>query len=866
MFPMRFRAIPLVAVLLAASLFSAPEFSLLGTAAADDWTYWRGPSMNGTSTATGLPDSWDPKGGEGSNVLWKRDDLGTRSSPVVMNGRVYFLARHNAETPKEQEKVVCLDAETGETLWENTFNIFLSDVPDTRVAWSNVVADPESGNVYALGVCGLFQCLDAATGETLWKHSMSEEYGLLSTYGGRTNMPIVVGDTVIISAVIIGWGEMAKPAHRFLGFDKLDGTLRWFNGTRLLPDDTTYSAPVLTAFEGKPAIVFGSGDGAIHAFEPQTGRSIWTYDISTRGINTTPLVDHSTGLVYSGHSEENIGSTEMGALFAVNGQSEGAISQTVWTNEGMTVGRAAPLMIGDYLYAADDKAKMRVIDPKTGEELDVVRMGTMQRMSPVYADGKIYTGEANGRIYILKPDGDKLETIFRGRLPRGEEVNGSPAIAMGRIFWPTSGGMYCLGTGEGQAALGETDLPEITLSAPDSAPAQVQVVPAETLVEPGTEVDYTVRLFNDKGQFIREAGLEEVTFDVQSTYQSSVTGGDVRAPTFDGSTLKTANGGFSTADVTVTLKEGDLKGYARVRMEPPLDWTFGFDDQLVPNPWVGAAYRTVSLEGDLLDTLQKDDPTGADLYIYLASSLINSGAPALTYDDSTPAQKWTDLLRFFGLSFGADRPQTVDAAKTVFESSLQRLVKEGVLGGYEWSTWKRSDSSPEQPRLKIMKGSRRASGNGVLMKIRTIPKGTRSQSWMGSPDLSDYTIQADVKAFARDGKLPDMGLIAQRYTLDLMGAKQQLQIRTWTPQEYLQANVSVDWQPDTWYTMKFKAANEGDVAVLRGKVWKRDEEEPSDWTVTIEDPLPNRNGSPGFFGNAKDSEILYDNIRVTANK
>ena len=33
-----------------------------------DWTYWRGPQMNGVSTAKNLPDDWDPAGGDGSNV------------------------------------------------------------------------------------------------------------------------------------------------------------------------------------------------------------------------------------------------------------------------------------------------------------------------------------------------------------------------------------------------------------------------------------------------------------------------------------------------------------------------------------------------------------------------------------------------------------------------------------------------------------------------------------------------------------------------------------------------------------------------------------------------------------------------------
>jgi hypothetical protein len=53
--------------------------------------------------------------------------------------------------------------------------------------------------------------------------------------------------------------------------------------------------------------------------------------------------------------------------------------------------------------------------------------------------------------------------------------------------------------------------------------------------------------------------------------------------------------------------------------------------------------------------------------------------------------------------------------------------------------------------------------------------------------------------------------------------------------------------------------------VLRGKVWKRGGEEPKQWLVEAVDESPNLIGSPGLFGNAKDAEVFYDNIRVNAN-
>ena len=479
----------------------------------EDWPYWRGPRMNGQSAETGLVSDWDPKGGPDSNVLWKRDDLGTRSSPVVFQDRVYMQCRHNPESDREQEKIVCVDAKTGDTIWEKAFSIYLTDVPDTRVAWSAPVVDTETGNVYALCVCGLFVCLDGKTGEVIWDHSMSEEFGLLTTYGGRTNFPIVFEDLVIISGVIIGWGEQAKPSHRFFALDKRNGQIVWNQGTRPLPHDTTYSAPILTAFNGQAALVFASGDGGVHAFQPRTGKPIWKYDVSGRGINTTPLVVGDK--VFCGHPEENLDSTAMGAIFALNGAATGDLTGTpneLWRIKEMFVGRAAPLQIGDYLYVIDDRAKLHVLDPETGEESDTERMGTMQRSSPVYIDGYIWNIENNGRWFILKPRNDQITAAKKGRLPSGENSDGSIAVSNGRIFIPTSGALYCVGSGE-PSEMGEIDDPrgkEAELS--DQAPAQVQVVPAESLFYPGVKQEYHVRLYNEAGQFLRLAKADEVTF------------------------------------------------------------------------------------------------------------------------------------------------------------------------------------------------------------------------------------------------------------------------------------------------------------------------------------------------------------------
>ncbi len=708
-----------------------------------DWTFWRGPGSNGISPETGLVDNWDPNGGPGSNVSWKRSDLGGRSTPVVMNGRLYMLCRSERESSREREQVVCLDAATGETIWTNVFNVWLSDVPDTRVGWSNVTADPETGNVYALGVCGFFQCINGETGETIWSVPLHERFGLLSTYGGRTNTPVIVDNQVIISSIVIGWGEMAKPAHRFISFDKGTGEVIWFNGTRPLPYDTTYSTPTVTALAGQKSIVFGSGDGAVWAIQPRTGSHIWQYKFSRRGLNVSPLVIGDK--VLSGHSEENVVGTSMGAVALIDGSGAGDVTQSheLWKYEEVMMGKSSPIAVGNRVYCFDDRAKVYVYDLESGEQIGrKLALGRVMRGSPLYADGKIYAVGNSGNWAIFQPDEEQgLIKLSSGRLPNSETMDASPIVSHGRLYLETSGGLYCVEDNEKTSAVAEGVIQPEEAAAEDKVATQLQVVPADALIRPGQSQQYKVLLYNAAGQLIGPAEDAELTVDAYGT---------VEGDTFNSS----ADAAHVAAYVTAT--SGELSGRARVRIVPDLPWSFDFDDLTAPPiTWVGARYRHVIREVD---------------------------------------------------------------------------------------------------------------GSNAMVKITTIPKGTRSRSWMGHSDLSNYTIQADVKGARSNDKMPDIGLTGQGYCLDMQGESQRLQIRTWVPQERMAKTLDFAWKEDQWYTMKFRVAVEDGKAVLRAKVWEKGTEEPADWLLEATDDVPVTSGSPGLYGNAKDAEIYLDNITVSANQ
>lgn len=705
---------------------------------AGDWPNWRGPEYNGVSREKGLPDKWTA---DGENLLWRNEALATRSTPIVMNGKVYVVCRAFPETTQEGEKVVCADLETGKVLWESIHNVFLSDAPAERVGWSSVAADAQTGNVYLLGLGSHFQCLDGQTGKVVWEHSMSEEYGMLSTYGGRTNFPMIFEDLVVVSGVTTGWGEYSVPAHRFIAFDKRNGAAIWVASTRPRPEDTTYSTPVFSVIRGQAQMIFGAGDGSVYGIQPRTGKTIWSYDASTRGINTTPLVVGNR--VYSSHAERNVSDTNiLGSLFSFDIEENPKIPENklLWKRPAVAVGRSSPILVDDRLYYVEDGGALIVIDAKNGKSVASKKLGRIMFGSPVYADGKIFVAENTGKIYTFKPTPNGIEQINRVSVP--EEIFGSPAVSNGRVLFPTTTALYCVGVKDAKV---ESDpIPPLPAESPvfeDQAIAHLQVAPVEMLLAPGQKSKLQVRGFNRKGQFVKLVDDAAVTVEGAGEFKN-------------GEFI--AKGNASGQIAIITAKLGEISGAARARVEPELPWSFDFNDKKIPPTWIGANVRF-------------------------------------------------------------------------------------------------------QPK--------EFNGESVLVKVTTVPKGTRSQSWMGWTTLHDYTVQADFFGTEANGKMPSMGLIAQRYTLDLMPS-QELQIRSWTSRVELRfaKTIPFEWSPNQWYTMKFQAANENGAAVLRGKVWKRGEAEPDAWTIEASDATPNTIGSPGVFGNATDAEFYIDNVKVTANK
>ena len=185
---------------------------------------------------------------------------------------------------------MALDADTGKVVWEYKFNIFQSDVPPHRVGWASPAADPETGNIYALGVGA---------------HGRRAEQGRQAALGAL--------DRRGVRRVHHARRPHDVAAHRRRSGDRQrrDLELGHAGQPRRTASSRSTSAPATSSGSRRPAavrttprtrrrssrrstalrlLICGTGDGAIHAMKPQTGEKVWSFVAAKRAINTGVVV------------------------------------------------------------------------------------------------------------------------------------------------------------------------------------------------------------------------------------------------------------------------------------------------------------------------------------------------------------------------------------------------------------------------------------------------------------------------------------------------------------------------------------------------------------------------------------------------
>lgn len=326
-------------------LFGFIFISLTATVTtAQEWTQWRGPARDGSVSTKNAPATWP----EALQQKWRVEIGEGYSSPVVSGGRVFVHGRRDPE-----EIVASINLADGKVLWENKYQ---ADFKKNQYAVSmakgpNATPLVAGNRLFTLGVTGILNAWDTATGKLLWTKDFSRSIDTSQLFCGTAASPLTVNGRLVV--------QVGSDIHggQILALDPATGKTEW-EWKGLGPG---YASPVAIEVGGSQQIVTMT-EGSIVALDGKSGKELWSSPFPDEWHENiaTPLWT-GTNLIVSGPRQ--------GTHAYTLAQSGGKWQATeIWKNPDIAMYMSSPVFGDGLIYGISSKKKGQffAMDVKTG--------------------------------------------------------------------------------------------------------------------------------------------------------------------------------------------------------------------------------------------------------------------------------------------------------------------------------------------------------------------------------------------------------------------------------------------------------------------------------------------------------------------
>lgn len=452
-----------IAFLLTAALLRA------GEPGSGDWPMWGGtPDRNMTRNMTGLPKSWDMT--KGTNVAWVAA-LGSQTygNPTVAGGKIFVGTNNEGMRDKtlggDRGVLMAFDEKTGEFLWQHATEKLaagrVNDWPFQGVASSPLI---EGDRLYYVNNRAELLCLDVNgfhdgenngpykdekvthkhAADIIWKLDMMDELAVFP-HNLANSSPVVHGDLIFIMTAN-GHDEShvhipSPRAPALIAVNKKTGEVVWEDnqvGEKILHGQ--WSSPAVGTIGGVLQVVSAQGDGWVRGYEAMTGKLLWSFDTNPKDsvwpktrneVISTPVIYKDRVYLANGQDPEH--GEGVGHLYCIDATKRGDITKEgqIWHYDKIRRSISTGAIAGDILYYADFSGFLHALDVDTGKPYWVHDMLAAVWASPFVVDGKVYLGDEDGDVVVIKA-GKTKEVL--AEINMGSSVYGSFIAANGQLF------------------------------------------------------------------------------------------------------------------------------------------------------------------------------------------------------------------------------------------------------------------------------------------------------------------------------------------------------------------------------------------------------------------------------------------------
>ena len=399
--------------------------------AQSNWPEFRGPAGDGHSEAKDLPVTF----GETDHVKWKTPIHGKAwSSPVIWGSQIWLTTANEEGT---ELSAVCVDKETGKILRDD----ILFRVADPQFCHKfNSYGSPtpaiEKGRVYVTFGSPGTACLDTGTGKVLWER---KDF-VCNHFRGAGSSPIIWQDLLIMNFD-------GSDFQFVVALDKNTGKTVWKTDRSVDYKDLTpegkpeadgdwrkgFATPHVAEVDGKP-VLFSSGAKAHYAYEPRTGQEIWRLEErESHSAATRPVLGLGMIFIPCGFGKAGLLGVKLGGT-GVLGENDIA-----WRLKKTVPNKPSVTLVGDLLFAVTDGGIAVCLEAKTGTVVWSERIGGNFSASPVFANGRIYAANEEGKVVVFAAD-RQFQKLAENQLTDG--FMASPAVSDHALYLRTKTSLY----------------------------------------------------------------------------------------------------------------------------------------------------------------------------------------------------------------------------------------------------------------------------------------------------------------------------------------------------------------------------------------------------------------------------------------
>lgn len=347
----------------------------------------------------------------------------------------FYLLNFLLPTRGMQRSLVCVDATTGQRLWEQGFQTARHE----RIHRKNSHATPtpvtDGTAVYAyFGDAGLL-CTEL-DGRQRW---LNQSLPYRDKYGAASS-PVLGQGMVFLSCI-----DLESPY--VVAVDQQTGAVKWTHQMQVEKLVGSYAAPWYGQLQGREQLVI-NGARQLLGLDPQTGSVLWMQAHEVGEVIPSPVVANNR--IVGGGDRRLV-------LYGLpDTYQAGQKPEILWESSQGAPFHCSTLSLGPHLYSLTDEGVLTCLSLDEGKVTWRKRLSGAFTSSPVVVGRKMYLVNREGSTTVL--DLDERGAILATN-DVDEVMESSLAIANGRVLIRTSSRLICVGPGPSTATV-STPVPQ----------------------------------------------------------------------------------------------------------------------------------------------------------------------------------------------------------------------------------------------------------------------------------------------------------------------------------------------------------------------------------------------------------------------